>query len=75
MNAVKGDSSKNTLAVVLMVIIFVSMLGTWIVLSAIDNVQLQPGQTIKVIQQGPPATGMVSLDILPSKQKESGGNK
>lgn len=69
MKGEKEDPSKNVLAVVLIIIIFVSILGTWTVLSAIDRVQMRQVTVAKVVEQGAPTTGQVMLEILPPKEK------
>ncbi len=74
----KEDASKRILLIILIIIIFVSVLGTWTILSAIDSVQSRPPvmQVTKIVQQGPPLSGQVALEILPPKEstetKESG---
>ncbi len=69
--AQKEDAAKRILFIVLIVIIFVSMLGTWTILSAIDQTQARRVTYVtKVVEQGPPATGYVTMNILPSKQRK-----
>lgn len=61
--------SNNILVLILIVIIFVSMLGTMIVKQAIDTVKSLRTTTVQP-QTSAGGAGMVSITILPSESKE-----
>lgn len=61
------EISKDMLVIVLIVIIFVSILGTWTILSTLDKVPKPGGMT--VIKE--PVTGKVSLNIVGKEVSEN----
>ncbi len=67
----KEDVQKKILFIILIVIIFVSILGTWTILGAIDNVKanaVRDAQTKAQAMQNPTAAAAIGLEILPRKE-------
>jgi len=63
-----GDISKNAILVLLVLTIFVSAAGTWIVLKATENIKLSPQ-----LQPSSPSTGQVVVQInTPAKTSGTG---
>ena len=68
------DVSKTTIAVLLVLVVLISVIGTWVVLNSIISIQQQPLTQITQTQ----AQGNLKLAILeqpqPSKSTSSQGN-
>ena len=63
-----GDISKNAILVLLVLTIFFSAAGTWIVLKATENIKLSPQ-----LQPSSPSTGQVVVQInTPAKTSGTG---
>jgi hypothetical protein len=60
------DISNNMLVLILIIIIFVSLLGTLIIKQAVEDIRT--AKTGNVINTKPLETGKVAVTILPSKE-------
>ncbi len=71
----KKELSNNILVMILVVIIFVSIIGTMIVVQTIE--QFKDAREVVVITQPVNGFGTVGLTILPTEEsdEENGGNK
>ena len=73
----KEDISKKILFIILIIIIFISIVGTWTVLNAIDNHEVPQNKNI-VIKKGidhPTGGAVISINILPRNNQNSQDDK